>query len=288
MSKTRGKFFVKLVAMKKVFFILLAAMFVFGGCHRADMQNYAEILGSELPLADTKGEIHFSTTLSHIPTVKYKIQNEEIFFVVDSASVSNWFLGTKAVRKVVPEDLYRASKIVHTTILTYFTDNLLFLLDPNYRYSAVLKNSPYDGFLGLAYLEQYKNVVFDYQNNTITFNQEPICDNELPLYKNQTQNMWYTTFECNGVSSNVLVDTGCFSVFVNKANVKSTVGEDEIINVRLGNVEINGISIAANKTLITNEDAKNGIYKNENILGYPCFKDHVIQLDFEHNKFRIK
>ena len=288
MSKTRGKFFVKLVAMKKSV-LIICFIVLLAGC--AKKQNYAEILGAELPLADTKGEIHFSTTLSHIPTIKYKLGKEELFFVVDSASVSNWLLGTEAVKKVVPKDLYQASRKVNMKSsyrMSFATDGMGFLMDSNYIFSAVLKNSPYDGFLGLAYLEQYKNVVFDYQNNTITFNQEPICDNELPLYKNQNQNMWYTTFECNGVSSNALVDTGCFSVFVNKANVKATVGEDEIINVRLGNVEINGFSIAANKTLITNEDAKNGIYKNENILGYPCFKDHVIQLDFEHNKFRIK
>lgn len=94
--------------------------------------------------------------------------------------------------------------------------------------------------------------------------------------------------ECNGVTTNALVDTGCFSVFVNKPNVRVTIREAEIISVKLGTVEFNDISIAANKTLITNEDAKNGIYSNENIIGYPCFKDHVIQLDFEHNKFRIK
>ena len=39
--------------------------------------------------------------------------------------------------------------------------------------------------------------------------------------------------------------------------------------------------------LITNKKALE-IIANENIIGYPCFKDHIIQLDYEHNVFRIK
>lgn len=274
--------------LKKV--LILSFLVLLVSCSKQN-QNYIEVLSQELPLADSKKEIQFSTTLIHIPTIKFKVNKEELFFAVDSGSVSNWLLGTDSVKKIVPKDLYQASRKVNyksSYRMSYTTDNMNFMLDPNYIFSAVLKDSPYDGFLGLTWLEQYKNVVFDYQKKTLSFNQEPICDNELPLYKNQQLNLWFTTFECNGVSSNALVDTGCFSVFINKPNVKSSVGTDEIINVKLGNVEIRDISIAANKTLITNEEAKNGLYKNENIIGYPCFKDHVIQLDFEHNKLRIK
>lgn len=266
--------------------LVFCAIILFAGCSKE--QNYVEVLNSEISLADARKEIQFSTTLTHVPTIKHKLGNEELFFAVDSAS-GNYLLGTKLVKKIVPGDLYQAAKKVKQTSsyrMSFTSDNMVFFLDPNYIFSAVLKKSPYDGFLGLPYLEQYRNVVFDYQKKTIAFNQEAICDNELPMYKKD--GWWYTTMECNGVTTNALVDTGCFSVFVNKPNVRVTIREAEIISVKLGTVEFNDISIAANKTLITNEDAKNGIYSNENIIGYPCFKDHVIQLDFEHNKFRIK
>ena len=268
------------------FFSLLILLF---GCFNSNSKSYTTVLNDELTSVDSDGKIPFSTTLTHTPTIKYKLEKSELFFAVDTGSVINFLLGSKSVENLVQKEVYSIAKKIkkqNTLDIRINFGNEQFLLDPNGVFSSGMKTNPYDGFLGLTYLEQFRNVVFDYVNKTISFNEEPICDNSLPMYKRDY--VWFTTFECNGVKSNAMVDTGCFSVFINKPNVKATVGDDEIINVRLGNVECNGISILQNKTLVTNENAKNGMYKNENIIGYPCFKDHVIQLDFEHNTFRIK
>lgn len=273
----------------KILLLTLIFILITQGCSKTKDVDYVKILESELPFSNTVNEIKFSTTLSHIPTIKYMLQNEQLYFAVDSASVDNYLLGTESVKKIVPHDIFNASKKILQTSSLFIKitlDNLEFFMDPNGILSAGKLRNPYDGFLGLTYLEQYKNVVFDYKNNVILFNQDPICDNELPMYKNNFG--WYTIFECNGIESNALIDTGCFSVFINKQNVKNTIKEDLLINVKLGKTEINNITLRYNENFITNENARNTIFKNENVIGYPCFKDHVIQLDFENNIFRIK
>lgn len=119
--------------------LVFCSIILFAGCSKE--QNYVEVLNSEISLADARKEIQFSTTLTHVPTIKHKLGNEELFFAVDSAS-GNYLLGTKLVKKIVPEDLYQVAKKVKQTSsyrMSFTSDNMGFLLDPNYIFSAVLK-----------------------------------------------------------------------------------------------------------------------------------------------------
>ena len=77
-----------------------------------------------------------------------------------------------------------------------------------------------------------------------------------------------------------IIDTG--SKYIICPNKKS-----KKVNLKINSIEYKDIKII--KTNKKNTSKKNiEMYKNENIIGYPCFKDHVIQLDFENNVFRIK
>jgi hypothetical protein len=264
-------------------------MILLYGCTNINNQKYIKILNEELSKPAITNGFHFSTKLTHTPTIQFTLSGKNLFFAVDTASVGNFMLGSKSVKQIVNKKLYKIANMIDLDdghILSVTIDKNVFLLDPKGIFTSGLKRNPYDGFIGLTYLEQYKNVVFDYKNKVIHFNQEPICDNELPMHKKN--NLWFTIIECNGVESNALIDTGCFSVFINKQNVKNTINDDQLINIKLGSTVINNISLKYNNTLVTNKNARNTIYKNENIIGYPCFKDHVIQLDFENNVFRIK
>ena len=212
--------------------------------------------------------------------------------IVDTGSSVNVLLDSKSVQNLVRKDLaaneiYKLSKKTKYATLYCAFDNEPFLIDPNGIFSTGTKKNNFDGLLGLPYLLKNRNVVFDYINNTIYFNEEPICDTSSPMYQNK-DGLYYTAIESNGVKTNALIDTGCYCVFVNKDNVKRTVQETGTVNIKLGNVEVSNLFVGSDETLITNAKAKNGTCKYENIIGHPVFKDHVIQLDFEHNVFRIK
>lgn len=264
-------------------------MILLYGCTNINNHKYIKILNEEFSKPAITNGFHFSTKLTHTPTIQFTLSGKNLFFAVDTASVGNFMLGSKSVKQIVNKKLYKIANMIDLDdghILSVTIDKNVFLLDPKGIFTSGLKRNPYDGFIGLTYLEKYKNVVFDYKQKVILFNQEPICDNALPMYKRD--NLWFTTFKYNNIESNGIIDTGCFSVFINKSNAKNVITENKLIDIELGNIKINNISLKNNDTLITNEHARNTIYKYENIIGYPCFKDHVIQLDFENNVFRIK
>ncbi len=273
---------------------VFSVLFSFQGCTKSKNINYAEILNKELDIPHPSDRISFSTTLIHAPTIKYKINGVELFMVVDTGANRHALLNSKPVQNLVKKDLSSneayslAKKSKYYAIYFYFDEEPSFpyILDPNGIFSTGMKKNNFDGLLGLPYLQKNRNVVFDYINNTMSFNEEPICDNSLPMYRNKDE-LWFTPIECNGVKTNALIDTGCNLLFINK-NKKRIIGEDKYANVKLGNVEINDLFLGSDKDVTSNEKAKNGNYKNENIIGYSVFKDHVIQLDFENNVFRIK
>lgn len=275
--------------MKKVLLFCFIPIFILSGCFHSKNQNYTDILNAELNDDVKKNEMPFSVSLTHIPVVKYKIDGKDIFMMVDTGAVTSTLLNTPAVRKIVPKDLFAASKKItlkSSYSLWYNCPDGSFLLDPKGIFTTGKLKYPADGFLGLPFLEQYKNVVFDYKTNRIYFNREPVCGNSISMRK--VGLYWFTTIECNGVKTNAVIDTGCFNVFINKPNAKAAVGQDEIVNIKIGHIECNGISLKPNSTIITNKIAENGLFKNENVIGYPCFKDHIIQLDFENGVFRME
>ncbi len=274
---------------------VFSVLFSFQGCTKSKNINYAEILNKELDIPHPSDKIPFSTTLIHVPTIKYKINGVELFMVVDTGSDRHVLLNSKPVQNLVKKDLSSneayslAKKSKYYAIYFYFDEEPSFpyMLDPNGIFSTGMKKNNFDGLLGLPYLQKNRNVVFDYINNTMSFNEEPICDNSLPMHRNK-DDLWYTTIECNGIKTNALIDTGSQDMFVNKSNAKHAIGNNTNINVMIGNIEIKNVFVSSIENTITNEKTKNGTLKNENIIGYSVFKDHVIQLDFEHNVFRIK
>ena len=160
-------------------------------------------------------------------------------------------------------------------------------------------NDTLHGILGEEFFKKFKNVVFDYQQKKVLFNAENISETGMPIYwTGQIQSLPTIEFSINGVLQKGLIDTGSdgFSVYDGIESLvpelKKTESDEFIIpSLEIGAIPYNDkkANIHFNKHMIVNEKSRKRLQKEKLCcLGYPFFKDHVIQLDFEHNEFRIK
>jgi len=173
-----------------------------------------------------------------------------------------------------------------------------------------------DGVLGQNFLEQYKNVSFDYKNKYLIFNDNKISEHEIPFYTihlvgNSVVNYYAVDALIDGEKESCMIDTG-FNTFVLRRDFKKDKikNYDEIFSgkyeyvanvldtVVLSNVtykKITAFYVAGTGTnfAIPNDEMTNShevlnalIYQTD--IGYPFFKGHIIQLDFENHVFMIR
>ena len=148
----------------------------------------------------------------------------------------------------------------------------------------------YDGYLGLDWLWKYNNVVLDYVNGRIDYNQKPISETSVPMRFDPWNKIYYITFIFNGQELEGALDTGSYSTKVNMGALGDEKTDNGVYLVRdfvIGDVHYDDMELKGMDETGGSEGAKSFFSKN-NVLGYPCFKDHVIQLDFKNNVFRIK
>jgi hypothetical protein len=173
-----------------------------------------------------------------------------------------------------------------------------------------------DGILGQNFLEQYKNVSFDYKNQYLIFNDNKISEHEIPFYTihlvgNPVDNYYAVDALIDGEKESCMIDTGCNTFSLRRDFQKDKMKNyDEIFSgkyecvknvldtVVLSNVtykKITALYVAGTGTnfAIPYDEMTNShevlndlIYQTT--IGYPFFKGHVIQLDFENHVFRIR
>src|SRR5574344_1352583 len=171
-----------------------------------------------------------------------------------------------------------------------------------------------DGILGQNFLEQYKNVSFDYKNEYLVFNDNKISEHEIPLYTihlvgNPQDNYYAVDALINGEKESCMIDTGLNAFTLRRDFQKDKLENydemfsgkyDSVTNVLetvvLSNVTYKritafyvagtGANFAMGDALHPNETLNALIYQTD--IGYPLFKDHIIQLDFENHVFRIR
>lgn len=199
-----------------------------------------------------------------------------------------------------------------------FFPRLKFTFDDSYTAEMALypddSNKKIDGILGQNFLEQYKNVSFDYKNKYLVFNDNKISEHEIPLYTihlvgNPQDNYYAVDALINGEKESCMVDTGLNAFTLRRDFQKKKIKNyDEIFSgkyesvkhvldtVVLSNVTYRkitafyvagtGANFAMSDALHSNEVLNALIYQTD--IGYPLFKDHIIQLDFENHVFRIR
>lgn len=166
-----------------------------------------------------------------------------------------------------------------------------------------------DGILGQSFFKQFKNITFDYKEKKIIFDDKKICEKDISM-EIDVFGIYRIPFIMDGKQEYGWIDTGNNHFVVRNDIDKEQVllSDDEMLKlayntkgkktlskvftvkeIQIGKVIFNNIEAvnASNIFVKTNSFARN-ILSVMNSLGYPFFKDNIIQLDFENNVFRIK
>lgn len=166
-----------------------------------------------------------------------------------------------------------------------------------------------DGILGMDFLTLYDNVVFDYKEKKVMFNQPPINEQPIEMYKTHG-NTYSIFYSIDGIDDFGVIDTGA-RVFVVRENYKTPyiyfsedemenmIEQSEVLNekinhikfkkIHIGKIDYNNMKgyLARDKRLIA-EDVTKKELRFVSSLGTPFYKNHIIQLDFKNNKFYIE
>lgn len=226
------------------------------------------------------------------PVIKLIMDNQPYYFAVDTGSNCNVF-GT--------EDIYNK-----------------FLKEYNYSseykiryYSEVNSDYPFiDGILGLPFLKNHKNVTIDYQRQLFIFDDIEISETTIPM-KTLYKGLYFIEFTTEGKTEYGLIDTGGIYFVIRPGFGRTPVLQDskqiqdyikgtstvemkptafkkhKILNI--GDVQLHDVvSINGDSEQIAALPDAQRFLQVFNNLGTQVFQDHVIQLDFENQVFRIK
>ncbi len=172
-----------------------------------------------------------------------------------------------------------------------------------------------DGIIGMPFLQLFDTVVFDFQNNQIVLNSPPISNLEIPF---TYDDLWYNKYFKPFISITVdgkrelgIIDTGAPEVILRETfgDGNNEISRNEIVDylndstsisfarkrskvlrcVEIGDVTVSGVAAHYwNDERFIGNDRATKVFKYINSFGNSLWKDHVIQLDFENQVFRIK
>lgn len=243
------------------------------------------------------------------PVICIHDSGKDFFFQVDTGT-TNSYLYLNGFTKMNLE-LKEGYTLKDVTVNFQFEDPRLLIDGKSHNVSLYIKeeNNYTDGLLGIDFLYQYDNLVFDYKNKTLKLNQNPINSTPIPMYK-KSKNLCYVYYSVDGVLDFGLIDTGA-QVFIIREDYKNNytdISEEEINKLRsgpdiqlkkmnpiffneiiLGNITYKNIPgrLAIDKHIIIAQKDRKELRKRSS-LGAPFFKNHIIQLDLKNNLFYIE
>ncbi len=291
--------------MKKIFliFLILCCVLMFSGKNShafiKDFSKDDDILSFSLKSPDYKLR----------PVICIHDSGKDFFFQVDTGT-TNSYLYLNGFTKMNLE-LKEGYTLKDVTVNFQFEDPRLLIDGKSHNVSLYIKeeNNYTDGLLGIDFLSQYDNLVFDYKNKTLKLNQNPINSTPIPMYK-KSKNLFYVYYSVDGVLDFGLIDTGA-QVFIIREDYKNNytdISEEEINKLRsgpdiqlkkmnpiffneiiLGNITYKNIPgrLAIDKHIIVAQKDRKELRKRSS-LGAPFFKNHIIQLDLKNNLFYIE
>lgn len=267
-------------------------------------------------LSKHNGEVIFSLNCidyKNRPVVTIKDSGVIFYFLVDTGTTLS-YVNENFCKKInlSPKEYDNYEGGIVTLYIEdsrYLVDEKKHILKMPVKKSDVFTEKEIDGLLGIDFLSQYENVIFDYKRKKIKFNQPAINNYPIEMY-NDISDTFYIYFSLDGIKDYGLLDTGCHG-FIVRENYKTDyveLSDDEILEIRKGpnlvkkkmdSVLINKIDIAkitykniygdfAIDERIKMDKAAEKEHRVRSVLGYSFFKNHIIQLDFKNSLFYIK
>jgi|GEM_PF-2600952 len=303
-----------MLKVMKIDFPLLLVMVLLASCKTNSKYKYVEIEPFETPAVEL-GDKEWPFTMYHSastinwPVVRIKIGESYYHFLVDTGAPSNSFYSKPdPTMSVVKEGNARAfgldtevnGLMRHISFTDFFANETGFSSDR------------VDGLIGIDFMSIYDNVVFDYINRKIIFDAPPISEDDIPMVHEHRSNFlqYIIEFTVDGNKEYGLIDTGS-SVFsvrekfgdgnyplikdLNRVikldgkpkleNINNFIAQD----IHIGSVRYKeSIATPWNSKYLFCMDSSRKFTKYTSVLGSPFWNDHIIQLDFYNDVFRIK
>ena len=297
-----------MVESKKIIILLIILGFVLFFCKKN--------IPMKKELSKHNGQVNFSlnnTDYKKRPVVTIEDSGVIFYFVVDTGCTQS-YVNENFCKKInlSPEEYDNFEGGIVTLCIEdsrYLIDGKEHILKMPVKKIEVFIEKEIDGLLGIDFLSQYENVVFDYKRKKINFNQSAISKYPINMYKNMSD-IFYIYYSLDGIKDYGLLDTGCDS-FIVRENYQTDYVEftdDEIREIRNGpnlikkemdRVHFNRIDIGrisykdmygyfAIDERIKMDATAEKEHRVRSILGYSFFKNHIIQLDFKNNLFYIE
>lgn len=169
----------------------------------------------------------------------------------------------------------------------------------------------YEGIIGESTFREFSNIIIDYKNKLIIFDGEPISEEEIPMIVDD-EGLCFIEFTCKGIKEIGLIDTGAHAFLLRstffekpyefnflseqkidelkKREVKLTKPKKYLFkDIKIGKTNFNKINgfLSSDSSILMTDEAR-GRTTEYSILGFPFFKDKIIQLDYKNKVFRIK
>ena len=284
-----------------LFACLLLLLLCVTGCKKDKDENvFPPELAAQLPQTTNYNVHKFVLDEDYdicSPIVRWNIDGNEYFMMVDTGAPDNCIMKVSAAKKILGKvlkkfefaDGFEAAddygKFDMDLKVNFYTDKLEYIINP--YYVSVFDEFYGDGLLGLTWMESYNNIVLDYVNHRIDYNQPPITDLDIPMTKDIYKWQYSIPFMLNGREVYGMIDTGNYGLTLSLGVIgfeKNENGLYVVHDMSIGDVHYENMEA---------DDPDDGVkvanfFNTTNVLGYPCFKGHVIQLDFKNNIFRIK
>ncbi|MCF0125701.1 MAG: hypothetical protein HUJ68_08105 [Clostridia bacterium] len=290
--------------MKKLFFIFLGFSMVSCKLNKSFKKD----------LKYHKDEVIFSLNCSdflHCPVVTIEDSGVILYFLVDTGCTISR-INVNGFKKFNLETDQNLEDLTFNLFLEdkrYLSDGKNHNLSMTIKNNKVFNETQIDGILGIDFLSQYDNVVFDYKTNKIKFNEPPINNNPIEMFKKRG-NGYYVYYSLDGIKDFGLIDTGCDGFVVREKyqtdyiettenEIEKFIEESDYIKkksdtvmfntIKIGNVFFDNIEgyFAIDERIKMSQDATKE-HRLRSILGYKFFKNHIIQLDFKNNVFYIE
>ncbi len=309
--------------VKKTAITLLPLMILVLSCKTVD--NHAEKADYEKDLAPR--ETPYSNCFAIFPFTLNYAQSKPImrinnsFILIDTGAVDT-FVGEKGLADLF-QDNYEMVMRNYDSRPQGANVHILNLIVGYWNipsYNGAIKQIPFhfsdypftqfDGIIGENTFMQFSNVIIDYKNKLIVFDGEPIDSENIPMIIDE-EGLCFIEFLCDGRKEIGLIDTGADNFVLRstyfekgcgfnhitkeqieelkKLEVKNTPAQDILFNsVKIGKTEYKKQSgLLASDSRIKMTDEARGRLTEYSLLGFPIFKDKIIQLDYKNRVFRI-